>query len=170
MGFASAQPILRATPADAGDLPVGHRLRFRIRPFVQPVSKKYFCFSEMQIRGISRPVPSHSRGGSRSSRTRGGMRWTRVALLTRALIQRTAKSCGPDAPTLASSLRNQFLQATVARKPGHRGERGISRKTIARGMPGVSGVTVVTTLVCHFCFRTQGCGRSERPAFPAPSE
>jgi hypothetical protein len=26
---------------------------------------------------------------------------------------------------------------TVARKPGHRGEREISRKTIAREMPGV---------------------------------
>ena len=35
---------------------------------------------------------------------------------------RTAKSCGPDAPTLASSLRRES-QATVANKPGHRGER-----------------------------------------------
>jgi hypothetical protein len=26
----------------------------------------------------------------------------------------------------------------VARKPGHQGERGISRKTIAQEMPGVS--------------------------------
>ncbi len=33
---------------------------------------------------------------------------------------------------------------------GHRGEREVSRKTIARGMPGRSGVTVVTTLVCFF--------------------
>jgi hypothetical protein len=30
-------------------------------------------------------------------------------------------------------------------------------------------VTVVTTLVC-FLFRTRGCGRVGRPAFPAPSE
>jgi hypothetical protein len=36
-------------------------------------------------------------------------------------------------------------------------------------MPGDSGVTVVTTLVCLF-FHTRGCGRIERPAFPAPSE
>jgi hypothetical protein len=36
-------------------------------------------------------------------------------------------------------------------------------------MPGVSGVTVVTTLVCSFYFRMRGCGRIERPAFPAPS-
>jgi hypothetical protein len=37
-------------------------------------------------------------------------------------------------------------------------------------MPGVSGVTVVTMLVCFVFYRTRGCGRSERPAFPAPSE
>src|ERR1035437_5474351 len=39
---------------------------------------------------------------------------------------RTAKSWGPDAPTLASSWRD-FPQTTVARKPGHRGEREVSR-------------------------------------------
>jgi hypothetical protein len=58
---------------------------------------------------------------------------------------------------------------TVAKKPGHRGEHDISRKTIARGMLGVSGVTVVTMLVC-FYFYTRGCGRIVRPAFPAPSD
>src|SRR3982750_2032478 len=35
-------------------------------------------------------------------------------------------------------------------KPDHRGEPEGNRKTIARGMPGVSGVTVVTMLVCFF--------------------
>ena len=33
---------------------------------------------------------------------------------------RTAKLCGPDAPTLASSLRVNNPQATVAKEPGHR--------------------------------------------------
>src|SRR5580692_11386816 len=51
---------------------------------------------------------------------------------------------------------------------GHRGEREISRKTIARGMPDVSGVTVVTN-ACAFYHCTRGCGRAERPAFPALS-
>jgi hypothetical protein len=37
-------------------------------------------------------------------------------------------------------------------------------------MPGETGVTVVTTLVCFFTFCTRGCGRIERPAFPAPSD
>src|SRR5258705_4129816 len=84
------------------------------------------------------------------------------------MLMRTAKSCGSDAPGLASSLREE-AQATVSNKPGHRGEHEVSRKTIARGMPGRSGVTVVTMLVCLF-FYTRGCGRIERPAFPAPSE
>ncbi|HEX9360662.1 MAG TPA: hypothetical protein VF922_03795, partial [Bradyrhizobium sp.] len=36
------------------------------------------------------------------------------------------------------------------KKRGHRGEREVSRKTIARGMPGRSGVTVVT--ISYACF------------------
>src|SRR6478609_6620250 len=50
-------------------------------------------------------------------------------------LTRTAKSCRSDAPMLASSLREE-AQATVSNKPGHRGEHEVSRKTIARGMPG----------------------------------
>ena len=49
--------------------------------------------------------------------------------------KRTAKSCRSDAPRLASSLR-EAAQATVSNKHGHRGEHEVSRKTIARGMPG----------------------------------
>ena len=50
--------------------------------------------------------------------------------------------------------------ARVARKPGHPGEHDISRKTIARGMPGVSGVTVVTTLVCYLHTAHEATGAS----------
>src|SRR6267154_3785012 len=70
------------------------------------------------------------------------------------MLMRTAKSCRSDAPRPASSLREE-AQATVSNKPGHRGEREVSRKTIARGMPGRSGVTVVTTLVCLFFLHTR---------------
>jgi hypothetical protein len=55
----------------------------------------------------------------------------------------------------------------VANKPGHRGELEAAVKTIARGMPDVSGVTVVTN-ACAFYHCARGCGRAERPAFPAP--
>src|SRR5258706_3216272 len=57
----------------------------------------------------------------------------------------------------ASSLREE-AQATVSNKPGHRGEREVSRNTIARGMPGRSGVTVVTTLVCLFFYTHEAAG------------
>ena len=70
-----------------------------------PFAKRFhFAAWPNQSHILRRPVPQ--RGGSRSSRTRDGMRWTQVALLTRAPCLRTAKSCGPDASTLASSLRD----------------------------------------------------------------
>src|SRR4030088_950901 len=76
---------------------------------VQPQLKKYFCFSEIKSVVYPRhPVPQ--RGVSRSSRTlvqdavdAGGAKDESVDL-------RTAKSCGPDAPTLASSRRKQFCR------------------------------------------------------------
>jgi hypothetical protein len=54
------------------------------------------------------------------------------------MLLRTAKSCGPDAPTLASSFvegksarpgadKPDIREATVAKEPGHRGEHDISR-------------------------------------------
>jgi len=55
----------------------------------------------------------------------------------------------------------------VANKPGHQGEREISRKTIARGMPGVSGVTVVTNARVFYTTRAaagaSGARHSLRP-------
>ena len=67
------------------------------------------------------------------------------------MLPRTAKSCGPDAPTLASSFAGSFpVQATVAKEPGHRGEHEVTVKTIAQGRPDVFGEPVVTVLVCFF--------------------
>jgi hypothetical protein len=86
----------------------------------------------------------------------------------RRRCSRTAKSCGSDAPMLASSLREE-AQATVSNKPGHRGDHEVRRKTIARGCRVISGVTVVTTLGAFF-LSARGCGCIVRPAFPAPSD
>src|SRR5260370_1374 len=80
-------------------------------------------------------------------------------------LKRTVKSCRSDAPMLASSLREE-AQATVSNKPGHRGEREVSRKTIARGMPGETGVTVVTMLVCLFFYHTRGFCNGPRRGNP----
>src|SRR6266403_798791 len=75
------------------------------------------------------------------------------------MLKRTAKSCRSGAPMPASSLREE-ARATVSNKPGHRGEHEVSRKTIARGMPGETGVTVVTTLVCLFFITHEAAGAS----------
>ena len=114
-----------------------------------------------------RPSRLDTRGASRSSRTLGAGCDGRFGDARRAALVRTAKPCGPDAPTLASSWRSD-PQAMVARKPGHQGERVISRRTIAQGRPDCFGEPVVTTLVRFFvCVR--GCGCIGHPAFPVPS-
>src|ERR1700686_914452 len=52
------------------------------------------------------------------------------------MLKRTAKSCGSDASTPASSLREE-AQMTVTKKPDRRGEHEVSRKTIACGNAGL---------------------------------
>jgi hypothetical protein len=54
---------------------------------------------------------------------------------------RTAKSYGPDASTLASSLREAISAGDGGKKADRRGGYDISRKAIAWGMPGDAGVT-----------------------------
>jgi hypothetical protein len=65
-------------------------------------------------------------------------------------------------PGLGASV---IRRATVARKPGHRGEREVSRKPSC----GESRSDPVEPVVhsCVFCAHDRGCNR--RPAFPAPS-
>src|SRR3954471_15931505 len=88
-------------------------------------------------------------------------------------LQRTAKSCGPGAATVASILREDIPQTTVTKNAAHRGEHEVSRKAIARGKSGCLGCTCSR---CP-CASHMGCpcapahgiyGRSQRPAFPAP--
>jgi len=59
----------------------------------------------------------------------------------RMMLLRTAKSCGPDTPTLVSSLRMQVRRRRGQESPvpGESAKEPV--KTIARGMPGDSGVT-----------------------------
>src|SRR5215217_3739553 len=62
--------------------------------------------------------------------------------------KRTAKSCGPDASTLASSLRRQTAGDgdKQARSPGRSRRKPL--KPLRAGMPGQSGEPTVTMLVC----------------------
>jgi hypothetical protein len=137
---------------------------------VQPLREKYSAFPVGQIISTSSPRPASQRGGSRSSRTRGGMRWTRAAPKTRALIPRTAKSCGPDAPTLVSSFAKQFARRRWQESPVTGESAKETVKTIAQGRPGETGEPVVTMLVCFYYFAREAAGAagtrlSLRPLF-----
>jgi len=79
----------------------------------------------------------------------------------RAAQMRTAKSCGPDAAVLASSLREE-AQATVAKEPITGEITKETVKTIARGMPGDPGVTVVTNARAFYTPRAAAGASSAR--------
>ena len=68
-----------------------------------------------------------------------GMRWTQAVPKTNG-TDADGKAVWSWRPTLASSLRGVNPQATVANKPDHRGERGISRKPLCgdAGVPPLS--------------------------------
>ena len=78
----------------------------------QALPRKIFRFTPGANQRFSRAVSPDERGGSRSS---SNARWDAVDADVRAderRTTRTAKSCGPDAPTLASSSR----EASSARR------------------------------------------------------
>jgi hypothetical protein len=103
------------------------------RPLSILLRKNISVFQNQNHRYMpSRPAPP--KGALRTSRTRGGMRWTRVALLTRVpdADGEAVWSWHPDAGVKSAEVTPP---ATVANKPGHRGERGISRRPL-RGDAG----------------------------------
>src|ERR1700728_2093761 len=83
--------------------------------------------------------------------------------------KRTAKACGPDAPTLASSRWKQFCRRRRQPSPVTGESTKETVKTIARGMPGVSGVTVVTNARVYYTTRAaagaSGARHSLRPLY-----
>ena len=148
-----AQTVLDhpAGNGDRGDLPLGQFVDRRVKLFFG-FSEKYFCFHAPQINSRTVPVPAH-RGAFRDRHKRwawdavdaaafcarrdrrAGWRKARERSTAsgRGMLQRTAKSCGPDASTLASSLaearsaqpgwtKPSIRKATVAKEPDRRGE------------------------------------------------
>jgi hypothetical protein len=90
---------------------------------------------------------------------------------------RTAKPRGPDTSTPVSSCAigdvgpsgptRRICTATVTKKPEHRGDRGVSRKAIAQGVPDVSALP--DDLWALSLLPTRIAGAVERPVLPAPS-
>jgi hypothetical protein len=110
--------------------------------------------------GSMRPVSDHQASG-------------------REMLLRTAKSCGPDTPTLVSSSRScvgptglrQDISASdggkTARSPGRARRKPL--KPLRAGTPGDSGVLVVTRVRSTNTKCTRGRGCNGHPAFPTPS-
>ena len=99
------------------------------------------------------------------------MRWTRRCAKTKRACSRTAKPCGPDAPTLAfksvdDASHHDDDGGKKARSPGR--ARSKPLKPLRREGRMTPPLPVATTLVCFFIC-TRGCGCGEHPVFPAPS-
>jgi hypothetical protein len=152
----SRRPLTRAPHHEGysrlrtwGDLPVGRFVDRAVESYFW-FSEKYFCSHSPQIRSRTFRIPPHQRGVSRSSRTRGGVRWTRqrfardgVAGRVERLVsdqQRADERCCSVrrsrvvlTPRRWRQVRGCYVGptglrhnvspwATVANKPGHRGE------------------------------------------------
>src|SRR5882757_8969191 len=99
------------------------------------------------------------------------MRWTRQrqaqSLRGRMTLQRTAKSCGSGAPTLALRSRERFRERRWQKSPVTGKSTKETVKTIAQGMPVDAVYLWLLTRVLFCCTRGLGC--NAHPAFPAPS-
>ena len=164
---------------------------------VQPSLQKYTSSRFPQISPTTPPVPARQEGRiaivtdvgrnavdaaapAALKRSQGGL-WpvSDRRRGRRTMLKRTAKPCGPGArgwrqvgggvakPDRVRDAVNSPM--TEAKGIRLRGELGISRKTIARGMPECSGCTCMLVCASHTisCTRDRGC--SKHPAFPAPS-
>jgi hypothetical protein len=83
-------------------------------------------------------------------------------------FSRTAKSCGLDAPTLASSRWKQVSVGDGGKKAGHRGERGVSRKPSRREGRSVSAEPVCSCapFYVHLAHETAGAARTRSSLRP----
>jgi hypothetical protein len=99
------------------------------------------------------------------------MRWTwgcpAVLPPGETLASRTAKSCGPGAATVAS-IRSACAGGNGDNKRRSPGRARISRKPLRGESRDVRAALWLNP--CALCYRTFAgdCGRSRRPAFPAP--
>jgi hypothetical protein len=80
---------------------------------------------------------------------------------------RTAKSCGPDTPTLVSSLAVTIRETTGARKPGSPGRARRTPLKPPRREGRMFGQSCGDCRQLFYLLAGHGCGL--HPAFPAPS-
>ena len=99
---------------------------------------------------LAHPVPTRGAFRERQERGAGCSGRDGFALTSEACCGRQSRV------VLAPRRWCQVCGAIHGRRwltsPAHRGDHGVTVKTIARGMPGDSGEPVVTTLVCLFYY------------------
>ena len=122
-----------------------------------------------------RPSRAHRRGVSRSSRTwsagcDGRMGDAREFFVRTNGADADAKACGPGLPTLRPSRAVTSRAMTGARKPGSRGERAISVKTVAQGMPDDPAEPVVPSPCFFHCTGAMGEAVARHSLRPLISE
>jgi hypothetical protein len=155
--------------AGAAILPVGQPAKTIevFRPTSQACPAKISLFPNGRNYDLTKPSRPHE-GRFAIVTIRGAGCDGRGRDARRAAQSRTVKPCGPVPSTLGSSCAERFAQRRWLKSPTHRGERGVSRKAIAQGVPDVFGFTCLSC-VHSTPFSTQACGCGQRPAFPAPS-
>jgi hypothetical protein len=107
---------------------------------VQPFAQKYSSFRNSEFM-IKRRRPALTKEALRHRHeTWCGMRWTLLVRQANA-PRRTVKPCGPDPPMPGSSLpMDKSARRRGLTSPVPRGERGVSRKAIAQGVPDRFGL------------------------------
>jgi hypothetical protein len=127
---------------------------------VQSHCEKYFAFDVGQISGFSPPVSPDKRGGSRSSRTRGEMRWTRMLRLTSA-VDAYGKSVWSRRPGAGVKWRGCFCATMVATKPVTRESAPYAVKPLRREgrMFSAEPVCSCACSYAHIARETAGAAR-----------
>ena len=117
---------------------------------------------------LRHPVPH--RGAARDRHERGAGCGGRGCVARRAALTRTAKSCGPDTPTLVSSSCGAIRGSDGGKKA--RSPRRARRKPLKplRREGRIASAEPVCSCafsLLRICTRDRGC--SAHPVFPAPS-
>jgi hypothetical protein len=136
---------------------------------VVPICRRRAALLKTRIMAIIPAVPPRHEGRCASSRTRGGMRWTRSHCQT-CNANVDGEGVWSWHPWAGAKPANDDLQATVTNKVMDTGESTfISRNTIAQGRPDVSAMPVVTNscayLTAHEAAGAASTRSSLRPLF-----
>src|ERR1035441_9272523 len=143
-------------------------MRINLMLPVQSPLQKYFRSLLTQITCISLALPAHTKGRFAIVTDVGlGMRWTRVVLLTRALLcgRRSRVVLTPRRWRQASRKYSRGDGGKKARSPGRARRKPL--KPSRAGMPGDPGATVVTNARAYYSPRAAagatGTRHSPRP-------